>query len=171
MKPNRFTPLKILSLRGFTIQELVFVLILVVILARVAIPVYQTVANQSKAASVRATLDEVRAALKAYRMNERLEGRPESWPNVASVRDVNDFGNPCIPGGSCPSNHIFSNCDMPNNPFSDPQASVCEHDYVEGVGSITAKGDLSGSRRGWKYKEASGDFWAQSTQYPGENTW
>ena len=157
--------------QGFTLPELALILVLLAILAKVVLPAYQNIARESKAASVRATLDEVRAALKAYRMNERLEGRPESWPNVASVRDVNDFINPCNPGGSCPSNHIFSNCDMPNNPFSDPQASVCEHDYVEGVAGVTAKGDLSGSRRGWKYNSLTGDFWAQSSQYTGENTW
>ena len=159
--------------KAFTIQELVFVLILVVILARVAIPAYQTVANQSKAASVRATLDEVRAALKAYRMNEKLEGRPESWPNVAAVRDVNDFLTPCNSGGSCPSNHIFSNCDMPNNPFSNPSSLACEYDYVEGVfGLGYSKGDTSGSeRRGWRYDSGTGEFWAQSSQYHGENDW
>ena len=157
--------------QGFTLLELAIILVLLAILAKMVLPAYQNIARESKAASVRATLDEVRSALKAYRMNERLEGRPENWPNIASVRDVNDFANPCIPGGSCPSNHIFSNCDMPNNPFSDPQTPVCEHDYVEGVAGVTPKGDLSGSRRGWKYNSLTGDFWAQSSQYTGENTW
>ena len=158
--------------KGFTLLELAIILVLLAILAKVAIPVYQSIDNQSKAGSVRATLDEVRAALKTYRMNERLEGRPENWPSVAVLRDIDDFGAACNPGGSCPpfsSTHIFDNCDMPNNPFSDSGAPVCEHDYVETVLGI-AKGNVSGSARGWRYNSTTGEFWAKS-RVMGENDW
>ena len=172
MKNKAFTPLQILERKfvtGFTVQELVFVLILVVILARVAIPVYQTVANQSKAASVRATLDEVRAALKAYRMNERLEGRPESWPPEWLVYDWDDDFGVCTPG-SCYSGHIFSDCNMPDNPLSQAGTSACARDYTTQCNNCSGR-PVGSPQRGWRYDPSDGEFWANSNQYPGENLW
>ena len=170
MKNKAFTPLQILERKfvtGFTVQELVFVLILVVILARVAIPVYQTVANQSKAASVRATLDEVRAAIKAYRMNERLSGRSEGPPIYGYVMDKDDQGGIC----SADPGPIFQDCDMPNNPFSSTAYAPTFFDYVHWSqpSSCTSR-TLNLPQTGWCYDLGTGEFWA-ATSVVGENQW
>ena len=169
MPKNAFTPLEMKSLTGFTIQELTLIIFILVILVAVAVPAYQAIDRQAKAASVRGTLDEVRAAIKVYQMNEKLEGRAEVWPAWSAVVDADDGTTSCEPS-SCPSNHIFSDCHMPDNPFSNTN-KACANNYVSLCEACPGRPvSPPPDDYGWAYDSKFGDFWANSNVM-GENTW
>ena len=154
---------------AFTLQEVVLVTMILAIIIGAAIPAYRNIAQQSRASAIRATLDEVRTALQAYRQNERLlMHAPAGYPRIEAVRDMNDWGGVCGSVGSCVSDHIFRDCDMPDNPFS--STGGCYPDVVQ---SCTAPECVRGycvSWYGWYYNRNSGDFWACSNVM-GENNW
>lgn len=156
--------------KAFTIVEIVAVFLLLTTLALVAIPAFQNVSQQAKAASVRAALDEARAAIKTYRSNEKLEGRLESFPDLQALQDRNDQGN------TCPSNHIFSDCNMPDNPFCSgatggTHCSGNKDQVTTGADAprnTTSAGSPNGA--GWRYDATTGLFYPNTTVM-GENMW
>ena len=154
---------------AFTVVELVMILVLLTILARLAIPAYQAIDRQARAASVRGTLDEVRSAIKAYRSNEGLEGRVESWPGSSSLLDKDDIG------GICAANHIFEDCDMPKNPFSSLAMASTFWDYVTTSSALCDSATRAGPGYGWCYDPppaGTGTFWAGTvTTGVNENLW
>ena len=152
---------------AFTLIELIMILLILAIVSRVAIPAYQNVANQAKAASVRATLDEVRAALKAYRSNRKLEGNTEIYPGLTELQDRNDQG------GSCPTAHLFSDCNMPDNSFcsSATGGTHCSGNKDQVItGAMATRIIDSGTAAGWRYDSTTGLFYPNTTVM-GENQW
>ena len=152
---------------AFTVVELAMILVLLVLLARLAIPAYQEIGRQARAASVRAVLDEVRSALKAYRSNERLEGRAENWPDILALRDQQDQG------GSCPARHIFTDCDMPDNVLCGTTGAMTpcgdNRDQIT-TGAVPARTIDTATTAGWIYDQGTGLFYA-NTNAMGENGW
>ncbi|MBN1492911.1 MAG: type II secretion system protein [Candidatus Omnitrophica bacterium] len=143
------------SAKGFTLIELVIVLVLIGILAAVAIPRFHDMKDNAEEASIRGTLGNVRSAVTIWRANALAEGI-NSWPpfdaDMANVLDTELPDNPWAAGGS-------------DNVVSDAATAG------------DTKGEIDGSNNGWQYNSSTGEFWANSDEGPdgggtaNENEW
>ena len=145
--------------KGYTLQQMVLLVIIVVLLSLIAVPAYLRIEDRAKAAAVQGVLTEVRGAIKAYRANERLEGRADLPPPTAAVRDKEDQGGVCV------GHHIFLDCDLPPNPFSSASGN---RDFVATCSGCSGARPTTGD--GWYCDTSDGIFWA-ATNVMGENLW
>lgn len=137
---------------GFTLIELVIVIVVLGILASVAIPKFFDISADAKEASCKGALGAVRSAVANYYAYTATPsgGGTASWPTLSQIED----GTTVLEGL------------VPDNPFStgnDP------NDVVAG----TTKGTpvTSGTTGGWCYKASTGEFWADTASGAGEADW
>lgn len=130
------------SRKGFTLIELVIVLVLIGILAAVAIPKFQNMKDNAEAASIRGTLGNVRSAITIYRANKLAEGEDAdvAWPADAATVQTDVIEN------AIPANPWAPNGVKTNNTVT---ANTTDHAY--------AGGDAA-----WLYNPTSGLFWANT---------
>jgi prepilin-type N-terminal cleavage/methylation domain-containing protein len=138
------------SQRGFTLVELVIIIVILGILAAVAIPKYQSLSTEAKESAARAALGGLRSGITIYYANSAVKTGTATWPAADSLR---------TPG-------IVMEQSIPENPY-------CTRfpDSIHHVGGGVAKGTLrAGSRPGWVYKPSTGEIWL-NTNVVGENEW
>jgi len=134
------------SERGFTLIELVIIIVILGILAAVAIPKYQDMSSQAKDAACRGALGALRSGITIYYANQAVTTGTAAWPTQAQLETVGTVMAQAIP----------------KNPY---QLSANAPDsIVTGV----AKGTIVGARGGWAYLPATGDIWP-NTNVAGEN--
>jgi prepilin-type N-terminal cleavage/methylation domain-containing protein len=130
------------STRGFTLIELVIVLVLIGILAAVAIPRFHDMKDNAEEASIRGTLGNVRSAITIWRANSLAEGT-DAWPPFLTFPDdVIDTA-------------------MPENPW---EAGGPDNTVADGGGLASDERDIIAGGAGWAYNEDEGSFWANSDQ-------
>ncbi|MFC1808639.1 type II secretion system protein [Candidatus Omnitrophota bacterium] len=143
------------SEKGFTLIELVIVLVLIGILAAVAIPRFHDMRDNAEEASLRGTLGNVRSAITIWRANSLAEGT-DTWPAYATF----------------PGNVIDS--EMPDNPWAD---GAPDNTVADAATAGDTKGEIDGTGTGWQYHSTTGAFWANSDEGPdglgneNENEW
>jgi len=133
---------------GFTLIELVIIIVVLGILSAVAIPKYQSITSEAKEASCRAALGGLRSGITIYYANQAVTTGTAAWPSVAALRAVDSVMAHAIP----------------KNPY---QLDANAPDSI--VTGVT-KGTIVGTRGGWAYLASSGEIWP-NTSGSGENDW
>jgi prepilin-type N-terminal cleavage/methylation domain-containing protein len=134
------------SERGFTLIELVIIIVILGILAAVAIPKYQDMSSQAKDAACRGALGALRSGVTIFYANQAVTTGTATWPTLVQLATVGTVMAQAIP----------------KNPY---QSSTNAPDSI--VTGVT-KGTIVGARGGWAYLASTGDLWP-NTSVAGEN--
>jgi prepilin-type N-terminal cleavage/methylation domain-containing protein len=134
--------------KGFTLIELVIIIVVLGILAAVAIPKYQDITAQAKEASCRASLGALRSGITIWYANKAVTTGTAAWPALTALATVDS---------------VMAQA-LPRNPY---QLSTNAPDSI--VTGVT-KGTIVGARGGWAYKASTGEVWP-NTNSAGENSW
>lgn len=136
--------------KGFTLIELVTVIVILGILSAVALPVYLDYRQDAKVAACKGVLGAVRAAVANYYAKSATDsgGGVLKYP---ALTDLTTVGNVMLDT-------------MNDNPFDTDSTKN------NVVASSSAKGTVSGTSGGWCYNATNGQFWANTnTSGIGEN--
>lgn len=136
------------SRTGFTLIELIIIIVVLGILAAVAIPKYQDITNEAKAAACKGALGSLRSGVSIYYANQIVKTGTPTWPPIDSLRRVGTV--------------ILQS--LPENPYR--LSTQAPDSIVTGV----TKGTVVGTRGGWAYNATTGELWA-NTSVSGENSW
>jgi prepilin-type N-terminal cleavage/methylation domain-containing protein len=126
------------SRRGFTLIELIAVIVVLAILAGVALPKYFDYAADAKEASCKGTLGGVRAGIANFYANAAISGTP-AYPTYAQLTTVGTVMQELLP-------------ENPYNGSSD----------VRDADGTYADPPPTATTEGWAYDETAGKFWANS---------
>lgn len=135
--------------RGFSLIELVIIIVILGIIAAVAIPKYQDITSEAREASARAALGGIRSGVMIFYANSAVTTGTASWPTLSNVETIG----------------TVMEQSMPKNPY---QAEANAPDSI--VTGVT-KGTIVGARGGWAYKASSGEIWPNTSSAAGENNW
>jgi len=133
---------------GFTLIELVIIIVILGILAAVAIPKYQDITGEAREAAARGSLGSIRSGITIYYANQAVTTGTATWPTLVSLE----------------TSGVVMAQSLPDNPYQ--LAANAPDSVVTGV----TKGVIVGTRGGWAYDVASGEIWL-NTSTAGENSW
>ena len=136
---------------GFTLIELVIVIVILGILATQAIRTYLSLVDDAKKASAKANLGSLRSCISVYYAYKAtpMGGESATWPSITQLTD----------------NSTVLNGQMPDNPYD---TGATKNDITTG----TARGVVSGAAMGWGYIPTAGIIWLNSsTAGVTENGW
>jgi prepilin-type N-terminal cleavage/methylation domain-containing protein len=130
--------------RGFTLVELIVIIVVLAILSGVAIPKYIDYTTNAKAAVARATVGAVRSAIGQFVANSNMSGAT-AFPTLVQLQTIGTVMQEAIPA----------------NPYN--------NDATIAAATWAATPPVSGTN-GYNYDVANGRFWLNSNGVS-ENTW
>ncbi len=152
--------LAVRSIAGFTLIEVVIIIVVLGILSTIAIGKYQDFSLDAKRSACRAALGGLRGGLSTWQSQNIVKRGAATYPPIDTLRTIGRVMEQRIPP----------------NPF---QANAPDS-IVTGV----TKGVVVGTRGGWAYKATTGEIWANtntvlesasgcsgSSTTVGENSW
>ena len=149
--------MRINKAKGFTLIELIIVLVVVGILAAVAMPQFGNVRRNAQINSIKGTVGNVRSALTIAKADNLVDGSNATndyWPLLAELQ------NACAPAtvANSPLDTV-----MPDNPFAagGPDNSIASRSEAQAQART-----ISGGNEGWAYCETNGMFFANSNSDP-----
>jgi prepilin-type N-terminal cleavage/methylation domain-containing protein len=149
---------------GFTLIELILIIVVLGILATVAIAKYQDLTTDAKTSACKAALGGLRGGISTWYSKRIVAGQTApSWPPIDTLRSV----------GKVVINQI------PPNPFQKPDSAP------DSIVIGATRGVTVGTRGGWAYNAGTGEIWANTntpiesssgcsgttTTYLNESTW
>ncbi|MHC5004919.1 MAG: type II secretion system protein [Planctomycetota bacterium] len=136
---------------GFTLIELIAVIVVLAILAGVALPKYFDYAAQARESATKGTLGGVRAALANFYANTALTEGAARYPTHTEMTTLGTVMQE----------------PLPENPYNDDN-SVRDADTTWSPTPGAAQ--ATSGTNGWAYDQTNGKFWANSAT-ASENTW
>ena len=133
---------------GFTLIELVIIIVVLGILAAVAIPKYSDITGEAKEASARAALGALRSGISIYYGNMAVTTGTAAWPELDSLETAG----------------VVMEHNIPRNPYQS------ENNAPDSIVTGVTKGTIVGTRGGWAYNATTGELWL-NTNITGENNW
>ena len=138
--------------RGFTLVELILVIVVLAIMAAVAIPKFIDIRGDAKRSATLGALGGVRSAIGNYKATQIVKGLTPEIPTLVSLTD----GTTVLDGA------------VPDNPYSTQAVKNNVEDAQAAGGAKGTAGCGNSSTKGWCYRPDTGQFWA-STNVASEN--
>lgn len=143
------------SQRGFTLIELIAVIVVLAILSAVAIPRYFDYAASARSASTKAILGAVRSGIANFYANTIVNNGAATFPTLAQLQ---------TPG-------TVMTDPVPANPYNSSQV-IAAGTWTAATLSTPSPAQTVSGTNGWNYDAAVGKFWANSnTSGIAENAW
>ncbi|MDD5496072.1 MAG: type II secretion system protein [Candidatus Omnitrophica bacterium] len=133
--------------RGFTLIELVIVIVILGILAAVAIPKFVDLTGEARKAACKGALGGLRSGIAIWYAHNAATGTGTAWPALDNLTNTAN-ATPVMAQG------------VPANPFVTGAASIS-------VVTTNAKPGSTNDGQAWVYDTQSGQIWAS---YGGTNT-
>jgi prepilin-type N-terminal cleavage/methylation domain-containing protein len=132
--------------RGFTLIELVIIIVVIGIMASIAIPRYQRIDVEARKSGCRMALGSLRDGISAYSMDRVVIVGIFDYPELDTLATIG----------------VVMEHEIPINPFQGE--TNAPDSIVEGF----IKGVVVGDRGGWAYKPSTGEIWPNThTIIPG----
>ena len=128
------------SSQGFTLIEVIIIIVVLGILATVSLAKYQDVTQEAKSSACKSALGGLRGGITTWYAKQIASNLPVSWPPIDTLRRV----------GAVVVNQI------PPNPFQ-----TTDHAPDSIVTGVT-RGVTVGTRGGWAYNPSTGEIWANT---------
>ena len=128
--------------RGFTLIELIAVIVVLAILAGVALPKYFDYSTQAKASSCKGTLGGARAAIANFYANQALTTGTPADPTYVQFTTLGTVMQE----------------PLPDNPYTSPTVNTVR----DADGTWVAGAPPVSGAQGWAYDETNGKFWANT---------